>query len=674
MKSTRKTLGRVLALALVVIMALTTAIPAYAANTNPNTENLTITIHNNEGLPELTENSFDVYQLFTGTPYKEEGAKENDWDASEWNNWSLADIGWGASVKKDNTSEEVKDGYDHSEGIINGLKGLTKTTAAWAFANETTNPFEKVATAEDVARVLEKHTDNLFLQGFATWLLDNSHLTVLASKGEVNKNGTPDDYSDDTLTYKVPGTGYYLFAEKATYDAKIVSEYIFAVMGHQDIDLKASIPNVDKNIVVGDTDKKGDADGVGEVVTFKLTGTLPKNFNDYGTYYYEFFDKLSEGLSLNTDSFVIKAEVGTDTYTIDRNEYGIIPTGALLDPPPAGGTTIVITFSDLHGTQADGTKKGLAYTAKNDVEESGFITLTPDSKIIVTYTATVNENAVIGSEGNPNDVHLVYSNNPNHDGRGQTEDRRVYVYAFGLDLVKIASDTQEGLPGAGFTLKNSDGKYAHFIEKKDKDGNVIGRAIESWVEAGSVENLINAYYDAVRTYESAPNDEMEAAKAAVAAARAKLDWYLLVSDDKGELPDVYGLGDGTYTLTEVVTPAGYNTMLPFEFTITADIDDLGILLKVTYKHDDEEIVYKPSYDNGEIDGDTDGTIADDLIARFKTGLLADTLVNEKAPLLPFTGGMGTVIFYVTGSLMIAGAVIYLVIAIRRRRSEENSAE
>ena len=63
--------------------------------------------------------------------------------------------------------------------------------------------------------------------------------------------------------------------------------------------------------------------------------------------------------------------------------------------------------------------------------------ITKDSKIVVTYTATLNSGALVS--GNDNNVHLVYSNNPNGEGTGNTTDKKVTVYTLQLDVVKYAA-------------------------------------------------------------------------------------------------------------------------------------------------------------------------------------------------------------------------------------------
>ena len=54
-------------------------------------------------------------------------------------------------------------------------------------------------------------------------------------------------------------------------------------------------------------------------------------------------------------------------------------------------------------------------------ENGNTIAVEAGDKIEVTYTSKLNANAIIGSGGNPNTMHLEYSNNPNGDQKGQTK-------------------------------------------------------------------------------------------------------------------------------------------------------------------------------------------------------------------------------------------------------------
>ena len=101
---------------------------------------------------------------------------------------------------------------------------------------------------------------------------------------------------------------------------------------------------------------------------------MPSNIDKYAHYYYEFADTLSNGLTYNEDP-VVKidgVEIGIDKVTIDST-----------------GNSLKVIFNDIKEVAA----------------------VTKDSIVTVDYTATLNSNAVIGLDGNPNEVKLIFSNN-----------------------------------------------------------------------------------------------------------------------------------------------------------------------------------------------------------------------------------------------------------------------
>lgn len=107
-----------------------------------------------------------------------------------------------------------------------------------------------------------------------------------------------------------------------------------------------------------------------------------------------------------------------------------------------------------------------------------------------------------------------------------------------------------------------------------------------------------------------------------------------------------GLDDGEYTLTETVTPAHYNTISPITFTVNADHT-------ITWETERrEDILTSLSGDKkvGEITFSVDKT----------AGTLTTNVINNIGTTLPGTGGIGTTIFYVLGSVLVIGAAVLLV--------------
>lgn len=208
------------------------------------------------------------------------------------------------------------------------------------------------------------------------------------------------------------------------------------------------------------------------------------------------------------------------------------------------------------------------------------------SVITVDYTATLNGNAVIGSAGNPNKVKLEYSNNPNksesgNNETGNTPEDVVVVFSYKV-IVNKKDDKGNSLTGAEFTL-----------EKYNKSTN-------EWKAIAVVKN------------------------------------------EAGTTFTFSGLDDGNYRLTETKTPAGYNTIDPIEFTITAE-HSLELADPALISLSGNATTGEPTFTSNT----TEGSLSADV-------------VNRAGATLPETGGMGTTLFYVAGAGLVLVAVVLLI--------------
>ena len=250
---------------------------------------------------------------------------------------------------------------------------------------------------------------------------------------------------------------------------------------------------------------------------------------------------------------------------------------------PADGCTFEVVFNDLMAA----------------AEEYNF-TVSGGSKIRVEYTSKLNEKAKIGKEGNVNSASLEFSNNPNQEqggtpDTGNTPWDNVIVFTYKVVVNKIDS-SKKPLAGAAFELsKKVNDEYTRVA-------------------------LVNATQNTEGKY-TLSNETV-----------TKFEWK--------------GLDDGDYMLTEVITPAGYNTIAPIKFTVNADHT-------ITWEGENRNTILTSLTGNAAT-GDITFTANDD-----KTEL-ATNVVNNKGSELPTTGGMGTTIFYVVGSILVLGAAILLI--------------
>ena len=411
-------------------------------------------------------------------------------------------------------------------------------------------------SAADVAKALGDGT--MTIDG----LLDKLTLDSKAAK-------TVESKQDSTVIDGL-AAGYYLVKDKnGTQDGKndAYTKFIVQVVGDTEAKIKSDVPTVEKKVKdtnesTGDTtDWQDSADyKIGADVPYQITGTMPNNIADYTSYKYVFTDTMSKGLTYTAKNAKI---------TIDGKDVTSSFT-EVVTPKEDGSTVVTWTCDNLKGIEG--------------------VTLDADTKVVVNYTAKLNDNAVLGAAGNPNEVDLTYSNNPNKGGEGETgktpEDKNI-VFTYKTVVNKVDQD-KKSLKGAAFKL-----------EKKQSDGS----------------------YTTVKEFTAGEETSFE----------------------------FKGLDDGDYRLTETKTPAGYNTIAPVEFTISAE-------------HDADSADPKLTSLSGDV---TSGEAK--FTADTNAGSLTTNVVNKKGSTLPSTGGMGTTILYVAGAAIVVAAGIGLAMRRNKRR-------
>ena len=266
---------------------------------------------------------------------------------------------------------------------------------------------------------------------------------------------------------------------------------------------KNSEPTVEKKVKEDSTGAFGetnDAD-IGQTVDFETTITVvdgqPKG--------YVLHDTMSAGLTFNKTTVEVK--IGERILTAGT-DYTLVTEGLNDD------CAFEVRFID-------------------DKDENGNATgshaLKPNDVVTVTYSATVNENAVIGGEGNPNTTKLNYTEGSTTTK--ETPESKTYTYVWKFDVLKytMKDSTETPLAGAKFVLyKTVDGKNYYV---KVTDGKVTG-----WTETKAEGTVFET------------------------------------PDDDGSFT-ISGLDADTYYLEEVEAPAGYNKLAaPVKVTITATIN------------------------------------------------------------------------------------------------------
>lgn len=561
------------AVLLSLTMAMLLTIPAFAA------ENYSITIQNDK-----TGHTYEAYQIFTGDVSS---------DAQQGGNVEgpiLSNIVWGRGVN----------GADL-------LAALQEADAA---------KYGRCADAADVAEALGAE-DAAAADAAAFAEIAAEHLTVATGTANAPVDGN----------YVIEGlpAGYYLVKDQdgsLEGDADAATEYIVQVLGNVAMEPKDSdIPTVEKKVSEEDyhqddgygTTYNDVADwDIGDSVPFKLIGSIP-DMSAYDTYEYIFTDTLSNGLTLQEGTVRVYIAVNRDDEVRD---YTPLTEGEdytlTVNNVENGGGSFSIDFDDL---------KTAPYV---DQENRKFV--------IVTYDATLNANAEIGLDGNPNDVYLEFSNNPNGDGLGRTAEDTVIVFTYELDGTKVDGENVETkLEGAEFVLLNGGHTRVAHIE----DGKLVG-----WI------NLPEGYDDS--NYNEIPYETWQTLNGTTSV--------IMTSAAEGAF-GVSGLDEGTYYLMEIKAPTGYNLLenaLELDIAATTANGQNWAGTPATAL-----TALTINVDRG---GAQNGNVG--------TGAVALTVANNQGATLPETGGMGTTLFYVIGGLLVAGAGILLVVRLRMRAGDK----
>lgn len=424
--------------------------------------------------------------------------------------------------------------------------------------------------ANDYVSKLKDSTLVAFATKASNWAQTKANNITADATATVSADASNGKY---TATFTGLGYGYYVVAVPGATLANAKSQYATLVSVHStkvDADIKGDLPTVDKKVQVDGTGKDATDAKIGDTLTFTLTSTIP-DMSAYDTYTFNFKDTLSKGLTFGQ----VKS-VKVENVTLTENTDYTVTT-----PTASNNNTLTVAMKDFKTKQQANAGK----------------------KITVTYTATLNENAVVGGAGNVNSAKIQYSNNPSTNGTGESEPSKVRVFTYGFTVDKYTgdqyTDAATRLAGAEFTLAPKNGDPMSFVQ----------------VSAGSA--TANAVYRVAKAGETGTTTITTPANGKVVFE---------------------GLENGEYTLTETKAPAGYNK-LASAIGVKVDgqnngTDTTNATVTITYNNDNGND-YNQTASNGVI-----------------------PVQNKSGAILPGTGGMGTIAFTVIGVLVIALGVAW----------------
>lgn len=440
-----------------------------------------------------------------------------------------------------------------------GLTGATDENV-----NDKANDYVSKLKGEDLVAFATKASN---------WAQTKTNGITAGATAMVSADATNGSY---TATFTDLDYGYYVVAVPGATLANASGQYATLVSvdsTNVTANIKGDLPTVDKKVQVGGTGKDATDAKIGDTLTFTLTSTIP-DMSAYDTYTFNFKDTLSQGLTFGQVTSVTVEGV-TDPLTVNTDYTVTTPTAS-------NNNTLTVAMKDFKTKQQDNAGK----------------------KITVTYTATLNENAVVGGHGNTNSATIQYSNNPSSNGTGESEPSKVRVFTYGFTVDKYTGDKYDDdatrLAGAEFTLAPKGDAAMSFVQ----------------VTAGSATE--NAVYRVAKAGETGTTTTI------TTPANGKVVFQ--------------GLKNGEYTLTETKAPAGYNKLasaLGVKVEGQNDgTDTTNATVTITYNNDNGSN-YDKTASNGVI-----------------------PVQNKSGVVLPGTGGMGTIAFTVIGVLVIALGVAW----------------
>ena len=373
------------------------------------------------------------------------------------------------------------------------------------------------------------------------------------------------------------------------------------------ITVKGTYPTVDKTVEDGTDNATGtnvNEASVGDVLTFTLSAEVP-DMTGFPSYTFRMKDTMSEGLT-----YLDITEVKIGATTLNTEAYEVTPATS------DNGNVLTINFVNF-----------IQYANQQGAD------------ITVKYTAEINEKAIAGVTAD-NKVIVEYSNDPKNPSAvdGETAEAGTKTYTASLTINKVDGEG-EPLTGAAFKI-TGDG-----VNKVVTTGDVYVVSAE-----GTYYKLLNGTY----TTEAPTPDTEDLYADTNTKYELKTNAVLDTKDDVASVSaeafvnvdgtlKFDGLGEGTYTISEVVVPTGYNAIEDFTVTITFD----AATEKFTATASDGYTVNVNEAGNA----------------------VSMDVVNQSGTVLPSTGGMGTTLFYTIGGVLVVCAGVLLVTKKRMNNME-----
>ena len=418
---------------------------------------------------------------------------------------SLAALGYAEDVSQVETGSitinDAVPGQNYNAYQLLYLESYNKDAGAYAYkANSAWETWLKTQTAYV----------SIDAQGYVTWV-ENADAAAFAKLAQVEAAKMKADATAtapaaaegatySTVKFKDLKLGYYLVDTTLGTLCALDTTNPNVVMEEKN-EVPTNVKTVEEDST-GNYGETNDAD-IGQTVNFKSTITAQAGAENY-----VFYDTMSAGLT-----YTGVTGITLNSATVDAANYTVVTEG-LTD-----GCTFEVRFTQAFCD-----------------------TLKANDQIVISYTATLNENAVVAGVGNPNTSKVSYGDSSNTK---YTPDSQTKTYTWDVDVLKYANgDETKVLKDAKFVLLNS---------AKSKVATIVSGKITGWVDIPA------------------------------AGEGGSITWpenTVLTTDAKGKI-EIDGLDADTYYLREVEAPAGYNKLA----------DDVSITITGATTNEQNELTY-----------------------------------------------------------------------------------
>jgi fimbrial isopeptide formation D2 family protein/LPXTG-motif cell wall-anchored protein len=438
-----------------------------------------------------------------------------------------------------------------------------------------------------------------------------------------------DDDGNVTGTFTGVGLGQYIIlgGGKSTdtriyrsVTANVVPSVVdskYMINTEYDLVMKSSLPTISKTVTGVRTEDDIQSASVGDTMTYQLNALVPEFPNKATNKTFYVRDTLSKGLSLTSEP-VVKDASGT-----------------------------VLT----KGTDYTYTQSGQTFYIDFNMDSNAVKTT---ARVYVTYSAKLNDNAVISGDGNKNTSAVVYANDPfsgstydpssgndrpeGKDGYGKSTSEQT-VYTFAIRIVKTDESTSKALANAEFAV---------YTSADCTDSTKVGTITTDSNGIGSLVGVKEGAYWIKETKAPTGYQKLTEAKRITVAKSAA------------------SVSNATVASTKITTTTTYTSNVDEAMYKTQATDASGNLLYIDASATNGVTTAKnntPAYVKSFTRTVSDsGTVAAQVVSV--------AITNKAGGELPSTGGIGVVPFIAVGAVLMVGAAIVLITKKRTKNAEK----